>query len=394
MQESKKSKKETIEKLRMILDNPSVKDPTIDNKSYLNSLQKRLIKPSKQSLNYKNEGSPEWDNSLKASITIHRREESSYISPEPKYIEFHKREVKEQKENLFENEELYEVEKVEIDIPEFVEVKPKNVVKTEEDIPIWETTTEMENKEIHKIDNELPEWELVEPEKVKINKELEEGKSKIVEKIPEWEPISIEDIEEELPVTEKLEEKKEILQESTIKNGKQIDAFEDITSIDEKTAVLLYNNGYNSIDDLIEANIKDLTEIKGIKRRLAKKIKKDIKKNAAEKIMPKNEPLEIKEEASKKPTESTFPKKNYPVVETGKVKDAVTNKATQREEKVYRHGEYSLYRKEIKLGSDKKRTIHFFSKEKPDDGKPVQLPYGYEIKINRKTGVPYVRKKK
>ena len=42
----------------------------------------------------------------------------------------------------------------------------------------------------------------------------------------------------------------------------------------------------------------------------------------------------------------------------------------------------------------KKRTIHFFSKNKPDVGEPIQLPKGYEVKVNTKTGLPYLKKKK
>ena len=61
---------------------------------------------------------------------------------------------------------------------------------------------------------------------------------------------------------------------------------------------------------------------------------------------------------------------------------------------IFKYGEYTLYKKEIKLQSDKIRIIHFFSKEKPDDGIEVNLPNNYEVKINKKTGVPYISRKK
>ena len=52
-----------------------------------------------------------------------------------------------------------------------------------------------------------------------------------------------------------------------------------------------------------------------------------------------------------------------------------------------------LYEKEIDLGRGKTRTIRFFSKDVPDDSIPTTLPEDYEVKINKKTGVPYLRKK-
>jgi hypothetical protein len=45
------------------------------------------------------------------------------------------------------------------------------------------------------------------------------------------------------------------------------------------------------------------------------------------------------------------------------------------------------------LGDNKKRVIHFFSKDEPEDSIPSSLPENYEVKINKKTGVPYIRKK-
>ena len=69
-------------------------------------------------------------------------------------------------------------------------------------------------------------------------------------------------------------------------------------------------------------------------------------------------------------------------------------KTIDQKDGVFTYGEYTLYRKEIMLQSNKKRIIHFFSKDKPEDGETVELPEGYEVKTNKKTGVPYISRKK
>jgi len=59
-------------------------------------------------------------------------------------------------------------------------------------------------------------------------------------------------------------------------------AFKDVTSMDEKTAILLYNNGFMSISDLKNANIEDIKNIKGIKKRTIKKIYEEIQEKSDE----------------------------------------------------------------------------------------------------------------
>ena len=54
--------------------------------------------------------------------------------------------------------------------------------------------------------------------------------------------------------------------------------FEGIDSIDEKTAILLYDNGFMSIDDLKNISIDDLKKVKGLKKKAAKKIIEEISK--------------------------------------------------------------------------------------------------------------------
>ena len=93
--------------------------------------------------------------------------------------------------------------------------------------------------------------------------------------------------QEELPEVPaiQLEEKQEKdQQESDVDLDVKVDAFKDIETIDEKTAVLLYDNGFTSIEDLKNATAKDLAKIKGIKKRIAKKIIKELSDSSNEEL--------------------------------------------------------------------------------------------------------------
>jgi len=510
MQENEKSKRKTIEKLRMILDNPYSEDLHIENEKNLNALRERLAKPNNGNFGYIYETFGSEDDSLNASVTVHKKRKDTRAVPEFKQVE---PEIEKQKEDPFKDEELYEVEKVETYLPEFVEVKPEESAK-EGKTPSEEKPESIKSekadgiKSPESISEELPEWEPVDEGETK----AEEVKNKLEEEVSEWEPISGEEPEwekKELPVAD--EESK-------------IDVFKDIESIDEKTAILLYNNNFASIDDLRRASLKDLANIKGIKRKLAKQIKKDIDKkiDKSAPIISKEESTsgeyifldeEVEEEKIKKVDKVAIPeyksvkeekserkrktpewepisgeepewkKKEIPVADeeskidvfkdiesidekTAKLlyknriisvdilRETPINELTkikgirrklakiikrevceaskridekgerhvvvdvskndikekrevkpsfhkdevpeqkQKETKTYRYGDYALYRKEIKVGPGKKRTIHFFSRAEPEDGGPVNLPDSYEVKVNKKTGVPYIRKKK
>ena len=74
----------------------------------------------------------------------------------------------------------------------------------------------------------------------------------------------------------KTAEKKETKNKSEIKEKNK--GFEGIKSIDEKTTILLNENGFMSVDDLKETSINELINIKGIKKKKAKKIIEEINK--------------------------------------------------------------------------------------------------------------------
>jgi ERCC4-type nuclease len=108
-------------------------------------------------------------------------------------------------------------------------------------------------------------------------KEIKEKPTKKVQKL-------IEEHAEEKDLTEipviQLEEKQEKDQlESNVDLDYKINAFKDLDTIDDEIAVLLFNNGFTSIDVLKNASVKDLIKIKGIKKKIAKRIKKEIEKN-------------------------------------------------------------------------------------------------------------------
>ena len=62
-------------------------------------------------------------------------------------------------------------------------------------------------------------------------------------------------------------------------------------------------------------------------------------------------------------------------------------------EEGYRKGEYMLYTKEVTFRGNRKQRIYFFSKKTQKNGTPCPLPKGYKVKVNKKTGLPFLKKK-
>ncbi|MCX6667331.1 MAG: helix-hairpin-helix domain-containing protein [Euryarchaeota archaeon] len=588
MQENVKSKKERLEKLRIILDNPSNGKLHPEDEKHLEALRRRLIGSPKESTVYiyksYKEDSKEKIDPLKPQVKIYQKEEKKeFIAPEIKHTEPEEK----QEAEAYKDEELYEVEKVEIKGPEFLEVKPKEVtekkeisstVETEESPKVSDsevTDTVEDEKDIE--DEKLQEWEPVETknhEFTEVEKIKEEIKSEPVGALPSplendlflpLEKKELEEIEEkkkELELAEKkakmedrkrekklrkeakIEEKKTRLEaknslkerteiENKISEGNpefkdenfeqkegatleekpieeipgidgdsKIDIFKDIKSIDEETAILLYDNGFTSIDVVKKASLRDLTRIKGIRKKLAKHIKREIEQKLEESATEiKGEPGEyfildekFEEDDAKKIDENIS---NYDFVEDKKdffgEEDDEVNKENKKidvfkdisnidektasllyengitsvdilreksvreltrikgikrklakmikkeiksmdkktesmkdydeklvhgikdeppvEEKVhdeewesygtdemqkqgYTYEDYTLYKKKIETKSGKKRFVRFFSKAEPDEGEPSELPTGFEVKVNKKTGLPYLKKKK
>ncbi|MCK4332950.1 MAG: helix-hairpin-helix domain-containing protein, partial [Thermoplasmatales archaeon] len=210
-----------------------------------------------------------------------------------------------------------------------------------------------------------------------IKKELEK-EEEIEEKILTHEPVESEE--------GFFEEKEEIEDIPPLKEEKD-DVFKDIKSIDEQIAKLLKKNGINSIKALKGKTIKELTKIRGIKKKLAKEIKQDV--NALVKKIDDDNAKNESYDRDSNPFIDEDEDDGWESLDEEKKPESVVEEA-----KEFRHGEYTLYEKEIVTKSGKKQKVRFFSKGKPDEGEPIGLPDDYEVRENKKTGVPYLRKKK
>jgi hypothetical protein len=59
----------------------------------------------------------------------------------------------------------------------------------------------------------------------------------------------------------------------------------------------------------------------------------------------------------------------------------------------YVHDGWTLYTRDVKLKGGRIQTIYFFSKRTPKSGKSCELPPGYTVGVNKRTGLPYLKKK-
>ena len=59
----------------------------------------------------------------------------------------------------------------------------------------------------------------------------------------------------------------------------------------------------------------------------------------------------------------------------------------------YVHDGWTLYSRDVELKGGRTQTIYFFSKHKPKSGTPCDLPSGYTVGVNKRTGLPYLKKK-
>lgn len=58
----------------------------------------------------------------------------------------------------------------------------------------------------------------------------------------------------------------------------------------------------------------------------------------------------------------------------------------------FQHNGYTLYTRLVKLKGGSEQRIYFFSRREPRSGTPAAKPEGYDVGVNGKTGLPYLRK--
>jgi hypothetical protein len=63
-------------------------------------------------------------------------------------------------------------------------------------------------------------------------------------------------------------------------------------------------------------------------------------------------------------------------------------------EKPFTQGPYTLHNTEVTLKGGRKQRLFFFAKNKPKRGTPCAKPDGYSVGKNKRTGLPFLKKKK
>ena len=328
------SDEKKLEKIRKMLDNPQTPLSNDSHDKYLATLQKRLTHDSSYqpvSLQ-KTSGSDD----LTPSVIIHHGKTSSIPAAETSESQIAVKEAPMEHHAEFDDEELFEIERVETpSIPEFIEVKP----------------ADRKEETVHK----------------KTSADSNDKDSS--EKLPQWYPVEGETSQVSSPEVTKPTKGKQPKQKRKLPRPFK--------------------------GSVVKQNAREPEIWEGEEQREDEK-----KKSDSSPWEPAEEHLEKEKtsgKTSKKPVFARFDKKSAekkPISPTQK-EPAVEKKVqgTEHPEKdVFSYGDYTLYKKQLRIGGKEIRTVHFFSKDTPEDSTPCTLPSGYEVKINEKTGVPYIRK--
>lgn len=479
MSREKKSQVDDITKLRRILDNssdPSLKYLIAKDEVALESVRRRLS--GELFMTYpKTDRFFHVSESMEPRVTIYAKTpisprlvlpppqlepsmplpEFELVSPSSPVPSMPQQQVN------FADEELFEVEKIDHSIPEFLEVIPRETTQIfpekdltiqdgqtslqESRLPEWQPVEEEPSAEPPKISEEhteegIPEFERVdipstsdeEPsnewqtslkakeliappadvlpmespdasfekltkkqqravKKAQKKKEREEKKQRKIELKrlkKEQERTATQTTEEQPSFSQPLKDapvEKEFIEETEPSRiSVDYNNFKGIESIDEKTAEILYKNGYFSIENIKDATIDDLVQIRGIRRKHAKQIKKEIDQHITEtgtsEFIPAKEHLTKKKE--KKQLQDSAEWESFPS------KEKIQKPSSSQ---ICTYKGYTLYTKETRKQDGKRSTIHFFAKTVPNKGRPTPLPAGYRIALNKKTRAPYLKKK-
>lgn len=58
----------------------------------------------------------------------------------------------------------------------------------------------------------------------------------------------------------------------------------------------------------------------------------------------------------------------------------------------YSEAGYTLHKRDVVLKGGKRQTIYFFARSLPKSGTPSELPEGYVVDQNPRTGLPYLKR--
>ena len=375
MVREKKSKVDDVVKLRKILDNssdPNIKALISADESALDSVRRRLAGDTFKTKSPSDRFSHTF-NSLEPRITVRpiNALNPPLITPIQKYTPS-------------------------TTLPEFIPISTSTPAKSIHSPELPFTTVEL--YEVEKInvivpepasDSTLPEWQPV--EETQLGEPPKTQEKSEVDQIPEFERV-------EIPInTEKSEKIADW--ETTSTNEEPTAAQVQFTAI-ESTELKLQKLSTKQEREAKKIQKTKEKEAKRLKKLELKKLKRETrdKEREAYRIIKEQQDIQqtpettefipIKQKRSakkpkKKPEDSTE-WESYFVEKTLK-KPSLKSICT--------YGGYTLYKRETGKQRKGKKTIHFFSKEKPDNSRPVQLPDGYQIVVNKKTGIPYLKKK-
>ncbi len=340
MTEEKNDEKK-MEKVRKMLDNTSIDLSSNADNEYLASLHKRLTHdPSYQSQQIQETSDSQ---NLKPNVVIHHKKQSTtqILKSDELHFVVKKKSIEEQ--SLFDNEELFEIEKItDTSLPEFVEVTPPK----DKNKPVSEKTTDSNILHLDETLEELPQWQLIYEEETSLRKREEQEPEKKTDsetllldkapdELPQWQPIDEEATHTYITPTVTQEKKKKLKFSKAFK-GSTVRQRDKEPQIWEEV---------------------DTTEPSPQKIDFSPVVMEDIN------VKKKEKQIKIK---------TPDLQKSHP--------------------NSYSYGEYSLYKKRIRIGDKDMRTVHFFSKDVPEESEPATLPNGYSVQVNEKTGVPYIKK--
>jgi len=338
---TKKSSEEELKKIHQILDNITIDSSEKNQDQYESSLRQRLSNHHQMiytSRSRKRIG----DSDLTPRVIIRKKEERfTQSKKEEKPVRFQE---KGEEPNIIvspgldiSDDELFEVEHPPSEteqFPEFIEVKPKE--EKEEDGTEEEPLTIKISSETDEKDKSLPQWQAIEDTEISERKPGETSFDQKKQKEP------------------KSKELKDTKRTSFFNRGKK-----------KKSGIW----------EPLDSEEKAKTELNTTSFQ-------DISTEKEEKNEFERKSFEIIDENSKGKNSSTKSKE-----------DKENEKTHSSESQGFQYNDYTLYKKTIIINDEDKRTIHFFAKEPPENGEPSDLPEYYEVKINRKTGVPYIRRK-